>query len=130
MTGDKPGHDRLTVRADVQQDLHDLRLKAHVEHTVGLVQDLMAAETGTHGVTPRLSRSQVQPADQVGDGAKVDELAHLQVVEPARGCDHNVHAALDLGDLAFPVPSPVDTHTERRRRRTQSEPRQSVFRSL
>lgn len=56
-------------------------------------------------------------ADQVGDGAEVDELAHLQVVEPARGCDHNVHAALHLADLASPVPSPVDAHTEQRRRR-------------
>lgn len=67
----------------------------------------------------------MQTADQVGDGAKVDELAHLQVIEAARGCDHNVHAALNLGDLAFPVPSAVDTDTERRRRRIQSQRRHS-----
>lgn len=63
----------------------------------------------------------MQTAHQVGDGAKVDEIVHLQVVEPARGRDHNVHAALNPVDLAFPVPSPVDTDTEWRRSRSQSE---------
>lgn len=63
----------------------------------------------------------MRAAHQVGDGAEVDELVHLQVVEPARGRDHNVHAALDLLDLAPAVPSPVDADTERRRRCTQSE---------
>lgn len=66
----------------------------------------------------------MQTAHQVGDGAKVDEVVHLQVVESARGRDHNVHAALNPVDLAFPVPSPVDTDT----RRTQSE--LSVLRSV
>lgn len=63
----------------------------------------------------------MRAAHQVGDGAEVDELVHLQVVEPARGRDHNVHAALDLFDLAPAVPSPVDADTERTCRRTQSE---------
>lgn len=72
----------------------------------------------------RLRRQKHTPtraAHQVSDGAEVDELVHLQVVEPARGRDHNVHAALDMLDLAPAVPSPVDADTEKRRRRTQSE---------
>lgn len=57
----------------------------------------------------------------------MDQLVHLQVVEPARGRDHNVHAALNLGDLAVPVPPAVDADAERR---TGSEPRRWTFTSV
>ena len=36
-------HDRLAVRADVVDDAVDLRLEAHVEHAVRLVQHLRIA---------------------------------------------------------------------------------------
>lgn len=37
---DPPGHDSLSVWTDVQNDLHDLRFKAHVQHAVSLIQHL------------------------------------------------------------------------------------------
>lgn len=66
-----------------------------------------------------LNTKHTQAADQVGDGPKVDQLVHLQVMEPAWGSYHDVHATLNLLDLEFPVPSAVDTNAETRR--TQSE---------
>lgn len=63
----------------------------------------------------------MQTADQEGDGPKVDVLVHLQVMEPAWRSNHDVHAAMNLVDLASPVASTIDTNTERRCRRTQSE---------
>lgn len=35
-----PGHDCLTVRADIQKNLHNLGFKAHVKHTVSFIQHL------------------------------------------------------------------------------------------
>ena len=40
-SGPWPGHDSLSVRPDVQENLPDLRLKPHVQHTVSLVQHLV-----------------------------------------------------------------------------------------
>lgn len=35
-----PGHDGLSIRADVKENLQDLGFKAHIEHPVSLVQHL------------------------------------------------------------------------------------------
>lgn len=37
-----PGHDSLSVWADIQQDLHDLWFKSHIQHPVCFVQNLPA----------------------------------------------------------------------------------------
>lgn len=57
---------------------------------------------------------QAETADQVGDGVKFDELIHLQIIESTWCSNHYVHPALHQVDLAFPIPSTVDTDTERR----------------
>ena len=78
---------RLAVVRDAAQDLVDLRLEAHVEHPVGLVED------------------------EDRDGVERDQPPVHQVLQPARGRDEHVgglglrglgrdgHAAVDRGDL-------------------------------
>ena len=78
---------RLAVVGDAAQDLVDLRLEAHVEHPVGLVED------------------------EDRDGVERDEAAVHQVLQPARRGDEHVgllglrglrregDAAVDGGDL-------------------------------
>lgn len=46
-----PGHDSLSVRANIQNNLHDLGFKAHIQHTVGLIQDLF--QSGQQQIKPR-----------------------------------------------------------------------------
>ncbi len=63
-------HDGLAVGADVVDDAHDLRLKAHVKHAVRLVHD------------------QVRHAAQIGDLA----AAGRQQINHAPGCaDHHLN---------------------------------------
>ena len=50
-------------------------------------------------------------AHQVGDGAQVDKLVHLQVVEAAGSGDDYVHSAGHQLDLSPAVPTSIDTNT-------------------
>jgi hypothetical protein len=68
----------LTIRAHVAQYAHDLRFKAEVEHTVGLVND------------------------DEGDAAQVGHAPGVgckHVDHAAGGAHHNVRATLELRDL-------------------------------
>ena len=68
-------HEDLTVWADLLEDLPDLGLEAHVQHSVSLVQA------------------------QVGDPLQV-HLASLQEVNQPPGCrDHDLAAVLDVPQL-------------------------------
>ncbi len=59
----------LPVWANLRHDLADLRLEAHVEHSVGLVED------------------------EVGHAAEVRSAGLEEVDEPPRGCDDNLDSS-------------------------------------
>ena len=80
-------HDRLPIGPNVVEYLGDLRLEAHVEHAVGLVEH------------------HVGDAAQIGDAAVVGR----QHVDHAAGRAHDdFAAALELGDLLGDVGAAVD----------------------
>ena len=68
-------HESLTVRANLANDLANLRLETHVQHAVGLVHD------------------------KVSDTTKV-RLARLEHVDKTtRGGNHDLHTTLEITDL-------------------------------
>jgi hypothetical protein len=78
-------HERLSVRADLLDDLVDLRLETHVEHAVGFVHD------------------EVGHATEIG-------LAGLKHVDKTTGRgDDNLGAALEVADLLTLGHATVDT---------------------
>ena len=70
----------LTVGTDVVDDLHNLRLKAHVEHTIGFVQDKVCYTL------------------KVRDATRV---CSEQVDHAAWCADNNLGAFLHVGNLVF-----------------------------
>lgn len=56
----------------------------------------------------------ITTTDQVSDGAKMNKLVHLEVIESSGCGNHYVHAALHQVDLAPPVAPAVDADTGRR----------------
>lgn len=103
----------MSVRPDVEDDLHDLRFEAHVQHAVSLVQHLGAAQYSSTVDSAFGWTFQLEAADQVSDGVQTDELVHLEVVESPGGGDHDVHSALDQVDLALPIAAAVDADAVR-----------------
>jgi hypothetical protein len=88
-------HERLAVGPDLRDDLAELRLEAHVEHSVGLVEH------------------EVRHAPQV-------HHARLEVVDqPAGRCDHDLDAALEVADLLPLRHAAVDARVLDRRRRAE-----------
>jgi len=63
-------HERLTVRANLRNDLADLRLETHVQHAISLVHD------------------------KIGDTAQVGLAGFKHVDETTWGCNYNFHPAL------------------------------------
>ncbi|KAH9408414.1 hypothetical protein TYRP_012087 [Tyrophagus putrescentiae] len=82
-------HDRLPVGADPVDDAHHLRLKAHVEHAVGLIEDDVGA------------------AAEVGHSARV---GRQHVDHAARRADDNLRARLQVANLLGDGSAAVDGH--------------------
>lgn len=68
-------HECLTVRADLRNDLANLRLEAHVQHAISFIHD------------------------KIGDTAQVGLAGFKHIDETTWGGDYNFHAALQVADL-------------------------------
>ncbi len=88
----------------------------HVQHAIPFVQHLRGEtwiEMSKGREETKCKEEETRRANQVGDGAEVDDVAVDQVVEASRSGDDDLDAFPTNVHLATPVAAPVDANTGR-----------------
>lgn len=105
-------HASLTVRANLADDLPDLRLKTHVEHTVSLIEDEV-------GDTPQVGLARLEHVNQTAGSGNADLDTASKVTDLTTLGHTTVHASVpdarglaELADLSLDLDSKLTGGSE------------------